>query len=117
MKSYIGLSGVIGVHPGTAITVKGVQIDYNNSIPSGAWVSISGSLGGGDYTFSAIEPVVSDINFAYDEDVFVTYTDNGATVVNNIAINYIYRGDQIAYMTMDPSRIHRTPSRNLWTRT
>jgi len=118
MENWIGQSGVIGViggHPGLGIMVKSIQVDYNTASPDSAYVTLSGSFGGAEKTFAAIRPVITDIQFALEEDVYVTSSDAGATEdINNIIINYIYYGDQTAYMQYDPTRIHRTPARNQW---
>jgi len=115
METYVGLSGVIVPNTGTGVVIKSIQSDVNTATADGVWVAVSGSYGTTEYTFNAMSPIVGDLRFAESEEIAITYDDGGtAAELTNIVINYIFYGDQITYMTCDPSRIRRTPDRNTW---
>jgi hypothetical protein len=116
METYVGLSGVIIPNTGMGVVIKSIQSDVNTTTADGIWVAVSGSLGTTEHTFNAMSPIVGDFRFAESEEVAITYDDGGTSgELTNIVINYILYGDQIAYMTLDPSRIHRVPHANTWT--
>lgn len=103
MESFVGLSGNIHVHTTQAVMVKSVQADVSDPTTNDVSIQISGSLGT-EYNFNAVSPVVGDFLFKYDEQIAIS---SSGTSLQNVIVNYVFRGDQLSYMSGDPSRVNR----------
>ena len=101
MYNFMNTSGTITCPSGMCITVKSIQTDVADPSVTDINVTLSG-VSTGAKSFSAVSPIVAEIDFGRDEDINITSTGTG---LNTVSINYIYRAGKQEYnMRLDPDR-------------
>lgn len=102
MKTFIGLSGTIYCPDDFGIEVREVQADVIDPDTSDVLITLSGVGSDTDYSFSAIRPVTPQLRFGYNTNVDIS----SSGTLNTVLIDYVYYGDQGAYIYAASDKPH-----------